>query len=86
VISLLPREFRRRRDQLLSRAMLLQEVWHYGFVPATNLVDLHMCRLRHKVDGPGETPMIYNLRGAGFTLREAGRNQDRSFNAIHLTG
>jgi DNA-binding response OmpR family regulator len=49
-------------------------------------VDVHMCRLRHKADGPGETPMIYNIRGAGFTLREAGRNQDRSFNAIHLTG
>src|SRR5881227_409230 len=59
----------RRGDQLLTRAMLLEEVWNYKFVPATNLVDVHMGRLRHKVDGPGETPMIHNVRGSGFILR-----------------
>jgi two-component system OmpR family response regulator len=75
VIDLLPREFRlleymmQRSDQLLTRAMLLEEVWNYKFVPATNLVDVHMGRLRHKVDGPGEAPMIHNVRGAGFILR-----------------
>ncbi len=75
VIDLLPREFRllgymmQRPDQLLTRAMLLEEVWNYKFVPATNLVDVHMSRVRHKVDGPGETPMIHNVRGAGFILR-----------------
>jgi two-component system OmpR family response regulator len=74
-IDLLPREFRlleymmQRCDQLLTRAMLLEEVWNYKFVPATNLVDVHMGRLRHKVDGPGEAPMIHNVRGAGFILR-----------------
>jgi two-component system OmpR family response regulator len=74
-IDLLPREFRlleymmRRSDQLLTRAMLLEEVWNYKFVPATNLVDVHMGRVRHKVDGPGDTPMIHNVRGAGFILR-----------------
>jgi two-component system OmpR family response regulator len=74
-IELLPREFRlleymmRRSDQLLTRAMLLEEVWNYKFVPATNLVDVHMGRLRHKVDGPGDAPMIHNVRGAGFVLR-----------------
>jgi two-component system, OmpR family, response regulator len=74
-IDLLPREFRlleymmRRSDQLLTRAMLLEEVWNYKFVPATNLVDVHMGRLRHKVDGPGEPAMIQNVRGAGFILR-----------------
>ena len=74
-IDLLPREFRlleymmQRSDQLLTRAMLLEEVWNYKFVPATNLVDVHMGRLRHKVDGPGESPMIHNVRGAGFILR-----------------
>jgi two-component system, OmpR family, response regulator len=74
-IDLLPREFRlleymmRRSDQLLTRAMLLEEVWNYKFVPATNLVDVHMGRLRHKIDGPGEAPMIHNVRGAGFILR-----------------
>jgi two-component system OmpR family response regulator len=75
VIDLLPREFRllefmmQRSDQLLTRAMLLEEVWNYKFVPATNLVDVHMGRLRHKVDGPDDVPMIHNVRGAGFILR-----------------
>jgi two-component system, OmpR family, response regulator len=74
-IDLLPREFRlleymmRRSDQLLTRAMLLEEVWNYKFVPTTNLVDVHMGRVRHKVDQPGEAPMIHNVRGAGFILR-----------------
>ena len=74
-IELLPREFRlleymmRRADQLLTRAMLLEEVWNYKFVPATNLVDVHMGRLRHKVDGSGDAPMIHNVRGAGFILK-----------------
>jgi two-component system OmpR family response regulator len=75
VIDLLPREFRlleymmRRKDQLLTRAMLFEEVWNYKFVPQTNLVDVHMGRLRHKVDNPNESPMIQNVRGAGFILR-----------------
>ncbi|WP_092126808.1 response regulator transcription factor [Bradyrhizobium erythrophlei] len=75
-MDLLPREFRlleymmRRNDQLLTRAMLLEEVWNYKFVPATtNLVDVHMGRLRHKVDAPGEPQMIHNVRGSGFILR-----------------
>src|SRR6201992_1562668 len=75
VIDLLPREFRlleymmQRSDQLLTRAMLLEEVWNYKFIPATNLVDVHMGRLRHKVDGRGEAPKIHNVRGSGFILR-----------------
>ncbi|MGY3291973.1 two-component system OmpR family response regulator [Bradyrhizobium sp. LM3.6] len=75
-LDLLPREFRlleymmRRNDQLLTRAMLLEEVWNYKFVPATtNLIDVHMGRLRHKVDGPGEMQLIHNVRGSGFVLR-----------------
>jgi len=74
-IDLRPREYRllkymmQRNDQLLTRAMLLEEVWNYKFIPATNLVDVHMGRLRHKVDGPGEVPMIHNVRGSGFILR-----------------
>jgi two-component system, OmpR family, response regulator len=92
-IKLLPREFRlleymmRRHDQLLTRAMLLQEVWNYSFVPATNLVDVHMSRLRHKVDGPGETPMIYSIRGAGFILCETVRNPHAlSIRTLHIGG
>jgi two-component system, OmpR family, response regulator len=79
-IKLLPREFRlleymmRRSDQLLTRAMLLKDVWNYKFDQETNLVDVHMSQLRHKVDGPDEVSMIYNIRGAGFILRETVRN------------
>src|SRR5437660_11803225 len=75
VIDLLPREFRlleymmRRKEQMLTRAMLLEEVWNYKFVPQTNLVDVHMGRLRRKVDDPHEPPMIHSVRGEGFVLR-----------------
>ena len=75
IIDLLPREFRlleymmRRKDQVLTRTMLLEEVWKYKFVPQTNLVDVHMGRLRHKVDERNEPPMIHNVRGVGFNLR-----------------
>jgi two-component system, OmpR family, response regulator len=74
-IDLLPREFRlleymmRRKDQLLTRAMLFEEVWNYKFVPQSNLVDVHMGRLRRKVDGSDEQPMIHSVRGEGFVLR-----------------
>ncbi len=74
-IELLPREFRlleymmRHCEQLLTRAMLFEEVWNYKFVPDSNLVDVHMGRLRRKVDGSGEPAMITNIRGEGFVLR-----------------
>ena len=73
-IDLRPREFQllkymmQRSDELLTRASLLKDVWHYKFVPETNLVDVHMGRLRRKVDGPNEVPMIRNVRGVGFVL------------------
>jgi DNA-binding winged helix-turn-helix (wHTH) protein len=73
-IDLRPREFRllkymmQRNDKLLTREILLKEVWNYKFVPETNLVDVHMGRLRRKVDGANEAPMIRNVRGAGFVL------------------
>jgi two-component system OmpR family response regulator len=59
----------RREEQLLTRAMLLQEVWNYKFVPRTSLIDVHLGRLRRKVDKPKESPMIYNGHGVGFILR-----------------
>ena len=74
-IELLPREFRlleymmRRKDQLLTRAMLFEEVWNYKIVPKSNLVDVHMGRLRRKVDLPSDQPMIQSIRGEGFILR-----------------
>ncbi len=74
-LELLPREFRlleylaRRPGQLLTRAMLLEDVWRYRFVPQTNLVDVHVGKLRRKLDAPGEIPLIHSIRGAGFCLR-----------------
>jgi two-component system OmpR family response regulator len=58
----------RHRDQMLSRPMLLKEVWNYNFVPETNIIDVHMGRPRRKVDMLNEAPMIQNVRGAGFIL------------------
>jgi DNA-binding winged helix-turn-helix (wHTH) protein len=81
-IDLRPREFRllkymmEQSDKLLTRATLLKEVWHYKFVPETNLVDVHMGRLRRKVDGSNETPMIRNVRGVGFVLSATPFPQD----------
>ena len=73
-IELLPREFRlleylmRRPDQVLTRSMLLEDVWQYRFIPRTNLVDVHIGKLRRKVDAPGEEPLIKSIRGTGFQL------------------
>jgi DNA-binding response OmpR family regulator len=73
-IDLLPSEFRllkymmQRGGQLLTREKLLQDVWHYKFLPETNLVDVHMGRLRRKLNGPNEAPMIRTVRGVGFIL------------------
>jgi DNA-binding response OmpR family regulator len=67
-IDLLPREFKllkymmQRSDQLLTCAALIKDVWHYKFVPETNLLDVHMGRLRRKVDGSNDAPMIRNVR------------------------
>jgi two-component system OmpR family response regulator len=74
-IELLPREFRlleymmRHKDRLVTRAMLFKEVWNYKFEPRTNLVDVHMGKLRRKLHQGAEPPMIYSIRGEGFVLR-----------------
>ena len=73
-IELLPREFKlleyfvRRPDQVVTRAMLLEDVWHYTFIPQTNVVDVHISNLRRKIDARGEAPLITNIRGVGFML------------------
>jgi two-component system, OmpR family, response regulator len=73
-IELLPREFKlleylmRRPDRVVTRDMLLEDVWNYRFLPQTNLVDVHIGKLRRKIDAPGETPLIRGVRGAGFIL------------------
>jgi two-component system OmpR family response regulator len=76
-LDLLPRELRlleymvRRPNQVLTRDMLLEDVWHYRFIPQTNLVDVHIGKLRRKLDTPDEIPLIQSIRGAGFMLRIA---------------
>lgn len=73
-LSLLPREFKLleylmlHADQIVTRAMLLEEVWNYHFLPQTNLIDVHMGKVRKKVDGPGETRLIQSVRNVGFML------------------
>ena len=83
-IDLRPREFRllkymmQRSGKLLTRATLLKEVWNYKFVPETNLVDVHMGKLRRKVDASNEPPMIRSVRGVGFVLSAASFQQSSS--------
>jgi DNA-binding winged helix-turn-helix (wHTH) protein len=73
-IHLRPREFQllkymmQRSDKTLTREAILKDVWNYKFVPETNLVDVHMGKLRRKVDGSNEPPLIRNVRGVGFVL------------------
>lgn len=73
-IDLLPREFQllkymmQRSGQLLTRANLIKDVWHHNFVAETNVVNVHMGRLRRKVDRSNDAPMIRNVRGKGFVL------------------
>lgn len=74
-LDLLMREFKileymmRHEGQVVTRAMLLEAIWKYRFVPSTNLVDVHIGRLRRKLDHDNEPPLISNVRGAGFMLR-----------------
>ena len=88
-INLGPREFQllkymmQRSDKTLTRETLFKEVWHYKFVPETNLVDVYMGRLRRKVNGSNESPMIRNVRGVGFVLSETPlRNRSVSDQAL----
>jgi len=76
-VDLLPREFQlleylmRRPGQLVTRAMLLEDVWQYRFVPKTNLVDVHIGKLRRKIDGGSATSLIVSVRGTGFVFTPA---------------
>ena len=77
-IRLLPREFAlleylmRNRGQAVTRTMLLENVWDYHFDPQTNVVDVHVSRLRAKVDRPFSEPLIETVRGVGYRLRDPG--------------
>ena len=75
VIDLVPREYAlleylmRNAGQVVTRTMLFEAVWNYRFDERTNVIEVHMGRLRRKVDGEGEAPMIHTIRGAGYVLR-----------------
>jgi two-component system, OmpR family, response regulator len=74
-IELQPREFRllehlmRHEGQVVTRTMLLEGVWDYHFDPQTNVIDVHISRLRAKIDRGFDTPLLHTVRGAGYCLR-----------------
>ncbi len=74
-IELQPREFRlleylmRHAGQVVTRTMLLEGVWDYHFDPQTNVIDVHVSRLRQKIDKPFELPLLHTVRNAGYMLR-----------------
>jgi two-component system OmpR family response regulator len=74
-IDLLPREFRlleylmRNAGAIVTRTMLLEKVWDHHFDPQTNVIDVHVSRLRQKLDRGFDHPLLYTVRGAGYSLR-----------------
>jgi DNA-binding response OmpR family regulator len=54
---------------VLTRQMILEQVWHWGYVGGTNIVDVYVGYLRSKLDGPGRAPLIHTVRGVGYVLR-----------------
>ena len=74
-VDLQPREFRlleylmRHAGQVVTRTMLLEGVWDYHFDPQTNVIDVHVSRLRQKVDKPYPVALIHTVRNAGYMLR-----------------
>jgi two-component system OmpR family response regulator len=76
-ILLQPREFRlleylmKHAGQVVTRTMLLENVWDYHFDPQTNVIDVHISRLRQKIDKEFDYPLLNTVRGAGYMLHEA---------------
>ncbi|WDZ95816.1 response regulator transcription factor [Herbaspirillum sp. WKF16] len=73
-IAMQPREFRlleylmRHANQVVTRTMLLQNVWNYDFDPQTNVVDVHISKLRQKIDVDAKTPLLRTIRNSGYML------------------
>ena len=73
-VALQPREYKllaymmNNAGQVLTRTMLLATVWGYHYDPQTNVIDVHISRLRQKIDGEGELPLIHTVRGVGYRL------------------
>ena len=74
-ITLQPREFRlleylmKHAGQVVTRTMLLENVWDYHFDPQTNVIDVHVSRLRAKIEKDFDTPILHTVRGAGYIMR-----------------
>jgi two-component system, OmpR family, response regulator len=75
-IPLQPREFRlleylmRNAGKVVTRTMLLEQVWDYHFDPGTNVIDVHVSRLRGKIDRGQARPLLHTVRGAGYVIRD----------------
>jgi two-component system OmpR family response regulator len=73
-IRLMPTEYKllefmmRNSGQILTRTMIFEAIWGYHFDPGTNLIDVHLGRLRRKIDRPGLPPLIHTVRGSGYAL------------------
>jgi two-component system, OmpR family, response regulator len=78
-IILQPREFRlleylmKHAGQVVTRTMLLENVWDYHFDPQTNVIDVHISRLRSKIDKGFTQPLLHTIRGAGYMIRDGAR-------------
>jgi two-component system OmpR family response regulator len=76
-VDLQPREFRllelllRNQGQVVTRTMMFEEVWDYHFDPGTNVIDVHMSRLRRKIDEGASAPLLHTVRGVGYMLSNA---------------
>ncbi len=76
-IDLQPREFRllelllRNQGRVVTRTMMLEEVWDYHFDPGTNVIDVHISRLRKKIDEGSDAPLLHTVRGVGYMLSDA---------------
>jgi two-component system, OmpR family, response regulator len=81
-IILQAREFRlleylmKHAGQVVTRTMLLEHVWDYHFDPQTNVIDVHVSRLRAKIDKGFERPLIHTVRGAGYVIRAGGEGTE----------
>jgi two-component system OmpR family response regulator len=75
-LDLLPREFKlleyflRNKDRVVTRTMLMEQVWDYRFDPHTSIIDTHISRLRKKLDESFDRPLLHTLRGVGYRLSE----------------
>src|SRR3569832_756898 len=78
-VVLQPREFRlleylmKHAGQVVTRTMLLENVWDYHFDPQTNVIDVHISRLRSKIDKGFSQPLVHTIRGAGYMIRDGAR-------------